>query len=85
MVTAGLVFVVAALLVQFAVVPLLRCPAEVGRAIAASEKMLRELAVLGAEYGVLRQRSEEIRRVIEGGRRGSRSSPTWKSGPATRG
>ncbi len=35
------------------------------RAIAASEKVLRELAVLGAEYGVLRQRSEEIRRVIE--------------------
>ncbi len=37
----------------------------VRRAIAASEKVLRELAVLGAEYGVIRQRSEEIRRVIE--------------------
>ena len=34
-------------------------------AIAGSEKTLRELANLSAEYGVLRQRSEEIRRVIE--------------------
>ena len=64
-VTAGLVFVGAALLVQFAVVPYFDARQKVRSAIAASEKALRELAVLGAEYGVLRQRSEEIRRVIE--------------------
>jgi hypothetical protein len=64
-VTAGLVFVGAALLVQFAVLPYFDARQNVRRAIAASEKVLRELSVLGAEYGVLRQRSEEIRRLIE--------------------
>ena len=64
-VTAGLIFVGAVLLVQFAVVPYFEARQNVRRAIAASEKVLRELAVLGAEYGVMRQRSEEIRRVIE--------------------
>ncbi|MHB8770225.1 MAG: hypothetical protein ACYC7J_04435 [Syntrophales bacterium] len=64
-VTAGIVFVGAALLVQFAVVPYLDARQNVRRAIAASEKVLRDLAVLGAEYGVLRQRSEEIRRLID--------------------
>ncbi len=64
-VTAGLVFVGAALFVQFAVVPYLDARQNVRRAIIASEKVLRDLAVLGAEYGVLRQRSEEIRQLIE--------------------
>ena len=64
-VTAGLVLVGAALVIQFAVVPYFDARRNVSRAIAASEKVLRELSVLGAEYGVLRQRSEEIRRVIE--------------------
>lgn len=64
-VTAGLVFAGAALLVQFAVVPYLDSRQNVRRAIANSEKVLRDLAALGAEYGVLRQRSEEIRRLIE--------------------
>ena len=65
MVVAGLVFVVAALLVQFAVFPYFDARQKVRGAIAGSEKSLRELATLGVEYGVLRQRSEEIRRVIE--------------------
>jgi general secretion pathway protein M len=64
-VTAGLIFVGAVLLVQFAVVPYFEARQNVSRAIAASEKVLREVAVLGAEYGVRRQRFEEIRRVIE--------------------
>ena len=64
-VTAGLIFVVAALLVQFAVVPYFDARQNVRRAIAASDKVLRDLAVLGAEYGILRQRSEEIRQVVE--------------------
>ena len=64
-VIAGLVFVAAALLIQFAVFPYFDARQRVRNAIAGSEKTLRELATLGAEYGVLRQRSEEIRRVIE--------------------
>jgi hypothetical protein len=64
-ITAGLIVVGTALLVQFAVVPYFDARQNVRRAIAASEKVLRELAVLGAEYGILRQRSEEIRQVIE--------------------
>jgi general secretion pathway protein M len=62
---SGLVFVAAALLVQFAVFPYFDARQKVIRAIAGSEKTLRELANLSAEYGVLRQRSEEIRRAIE--------------------
>jgi hypothetical protein len=65
MVVGGLVFVVAALLVQFAVFPYFDARQKVRSAIAGSAKTLRELATLGGEYGVLRQRSEEIRRVIE--------------------
>jgi hypothetical protein len=64
-VTAGLVLAGAILLIQFAVVPYIEARQNVRRAIAANEKVLRELGLLGAEYGVLRQRSEEIRRVIE--------------------
>ena len=60
---AGLVFVAGALLIQFVVVPYFEARQKVRSAIAASEKALRELAVLGAEYGVLRQHSEEIRRA----------------------
>jgi general secretion pathway protein M len=64
-VIAGFVFVVVALLVQFAVFPYFDARQKVRGAIAGSEKTLRELAIRSAEYGVLRQRSEEIRRVIE--------------------
>jgi general secretion pathway protein M len=64
-VTAGLVLAGAALLIQFAIVPYIEARQKVRRAISANEKVLRELGVLGAEYGVIRQRSEEIRRVIE--------------------
>jgi general secretion pathway protein M len=63
--TVGLAFAGAVLLVQFAVLPYLEARQNVRSAIAANEKALREIATLGAEYGVLRQRSEEIRRVIE--------------------
>ncbi len=64
-VVAGLVFVVMALLVQFAAFPYFEARQKVSGAIVGSEKALRELTTLGAEYGVLRQRSAEIRRVIE--------------------
>ena len=64
-VIAGLVFAVAALFVQFAVFPYLDARHKVKRAIAGSEKTLRELAGLGGEFTVLRERSTEIRRAIE--------------------
>ncbi len=64
-VTAGLIFAGVVLLVQFAVVPYFEARGTVRRAIAASEKTLRELGVLGAEYGIIRKRAEEIRRVIQ--------------------
>ncbi len=64
-VTAGLIFAGAVLLVQFAVVPYFEARQNVRRAIAVNEKTLRELGLLGAEYGVIRQRAEEIRRVIQ--------------------
>lgn len=64
-VIVGLVFTAAALLVHFAVFPYFEARQKVRGAIAGSEKTLRELATLGAEYGVLQRRSEEIRRVIE--------------------
>lgn len=63
--TAGAVFVAGALVVQFAFFPYFDSRKKVQSAISAGEKTLRELSTLGAEYGILRQRSEEIRRVIE--------------------
>lgn len=63
-VIVGLVFVAAGLLVQFAVFPYFEAREKVQGAIAGSEKSLRELAILGAEYGLLKRRSEEIRQVI---------------------
>jgi general secretion pathway protein M len=64
-ITAGLICAGAVLLVQFAVVPYFEARQNVRRAIATNEKVLREIGVLGVEYGVIRQRAEEIRRVIQ--------------------
>ncbi|MBA4423159.1 MAG: hypothetical protein C0390_08685 [Syntrophus sp. (in: bacteria)] len=64
-VTAGIVFVGVVLLSQLIVVPYFDARQKVGSAIAAGEKALRELTAMGREYGVLRQRSEEIRRASE--------------------
>jgi len=64
-VTAGLIGAGVLLIAQFAVIPYFEARQNVKRAIAANEKVLRELGVLGAEYGVLRRHSEAIRRVVE--------------------
>jgi len=64
-VTAGLVFAGMVLLAQLIVVPYFEARQKVRSAIVASDKALRELTALGTEYGVLRQRSEEIRRASE--------------------
>ena len=61
---AGAVVAGALLLVQFVLLPYGEERQNVRSAIAAIEKVLREIGVLGAEYAVLRQRSEEIKRVI---------------------
>jgi general secretion pathway protein M len=65
MVTVGLVFAGGVLLVQLIIVPYFEARQKVRSAIVAGEKSLRELTTLGAEYGILRQRSEEIRRASE--------------------
>jgi len=64
-VTAGLVFAGVALLAQLIIVPYFEARQKVRSAIAASDKDLRELTALGGEYGVLMQRTEEIRRASE--------------------
>jgi general secretion pathway protein M len=64
-VTAGLVFVGVVLLAQFFIIPYFDARQKVRSAIAASEKAFLEITALGAEYGILRQRSEEIRRASE--------------------
>jgi type II secretory pathway component PulM len=64
-VLAGALFAAVALLLQLAILPYFEAKQKVQRAIAASEKTLREMAVLGAEYGRIRQQSAEIRRMLE--------------------
>jgi len=64
-VIAGLAVAAGILLVQFGIVPWLEARQRVAGAIAGSEKALREIASLRAEYGVLRQRSEEVKRAVE--------------------
>ena len=64
-VIAGIVVVGAALFNQFAIAPYFEARQKVRSAVVAGEKALRELSVLGAEYGVLRAKSERIRRLIE--------------------
>ena len=63
--TGGLAVVGLFLLAQIAVIPYLDARTKVRHAVAAGEKSLRELTVLGKEYGTLRLRSEEIRKASE--------------------
>lgn len=62
--TAGIIFAGALLIIQFVLIPYGENRQNVRSAVAANEKILREVGVLGAEYGLLGQRSEEIKRVI---------------------
>jgi general secretion pathway protein M len=64
-VIAGIVVVGAALFNQFAIAPYFEARQKVRSAVVAGEKALRELSVLGSEYGALRAKSERIRRLIE--------------------
>ena len=62
--TAGLVFLVGAAVVQFAVFPWLDARQRVKMSIAANEKVIRELKSLSREYALLRRSSEEIRKAV---------------------
>jgi len=64
-VTAGIILAGLLLLIQFIIIPYGEFRQNLRSAIAANERALREIGALGAEYGVLRQRSEEIRRLAE--------------------
>ncbi len=63
---AGIVVVCLALFNQFAFTPYFEARQKVRSSIVSGEKALRELSVLGAEYGVLRAKSEKIKRLIVG-------------------
>lgn len=65
MVVAGGVFAVAILTAQFALIPYFEGRQNTRSAIAANQKALREMKLLGAEYDVLRRHSELITKVIE--------------------
>lgn len=60
----GGAFVVVFLVFQLAVFPLWDARERMTNSIRVNEKVLKEMAVLGAEYGVLRQRAEAIQQVI---------------------
>lgn len=63
--TVGMLFVVCAILVQFAVFPWMDARQRMRNSIAASEKALRELTTIGREYAVLKRSSDAIKKVIE--------------------
>lgn len=63
--TIGMIFVVGASLAQFAVFPWLDARDKVKSSIAANEKILRELTMLGREYAVLKRSSDAVRKVVE--------------------
>ncbi|MDA8126953.1 MAG: type II secretion system protein GspM [Deltaproteobacteria bacterium] len=63
-VAVGAALVAGVLLLQLVLIPWFEARQRVARQIAAGEKALQDLAVLGTEYGVLQQRSEAIRRTL---------------------
>ncbi|MBN1663822.1 MAG: type II secretion system protein M [Deltaproteobacteria bacterium] len=63
---AGVIFVCGAIFIQFVVFPFFDAKERVNRSLAANEKTLAELKTLGVEYGILKQKSMEIQRVLAG-------------------
>jgi hypothetical protein len=61
---AGGAFVVVFLVFQLAVFPLWDAREKMILSIRASEKALIEMAVLGAEYGVIKQRAEAVQQIL---------------------
>lgn len=64
--TVGMIFVVGAVIVQFAVFPWLDARQRMRMSIAANEKVIRELTDLGRQYALLKRSSDAIRKVVEG-------------------
>jgi len=62
--TAGLIFICGAIIAQFVVFPFMDAKERLNRSVAAAEKTLAELKILGAEYGVLKQKSLEIQDIL---------------------
>jgi general secretion pathway protein M len=61
----GAAFIIAVLVLQFALFPFLEERKKMQKAIASHEKNLREMIALGAHYETLKQGSEEIRRGLQ--------------------
>jgi uncharacterized membrane protein YsdA (DUF1294 family) len=61
---AGAAFVVVFLVFQLVIFPLWDAREKMTHSIRVNEKALKEMAVLGAEYGVLKQRAEAVQRVL---------------------
>ncbi|MFH1081087.1 MAG: type II secretion system protein GspM [Pseudomonadota bacterium] len=65
-VAGGAAFVVMVLVFQFVVSPLWDARKRTINAIAANEKVLKQMTVLGQEYGTLKIRAEAVQRVLSG-------------------
>jgi general secretion pathway protein M len=61
---AGAAFVVVFLVFQLVIFPLWDAREKMTHSIRVNEKAFKEMAVLGAEYGVLKQRAEAVQRVL---------------------
>ncbi len=63
-VAIGSLIVVAIMIVQFVLLPFFGAKARMDRSIAASEKTLADLRLLGSEYSILKQKALEMRHTL---------------------
>lgn len=63
-VSAGLVLVIAFVILQFALFPFLRAKEMTTHSIQTQEKILKEILSLSSEYGALKGNSRDIQRVL---------------------
>lgn len=68
--SGGIAFIAAVLFFQFGISPLWATYRKTIHAIAASERALEQMKVLGREYGTLKQRADAVQRVLPGRARG---------------
>jgi hypothetical protein len=60
----GLAFIIGTMVIQFVITPLIEAKKKVSNAIVVNEKILRDVRTLAYEYGVYKQRSEGIQRIL---------------------
>lgn len=65
-VSAGLVLVIAFIILQFVLLPFLGAKEKTGRSIQTQEKILKEILSLSSEYGALKGNSRNTQRVLSG-------------------